>query len=69
MAKVLLISPPYIDLYGKLNGAAGRYFPLGLGYIAAYARKYGNHEVRIHEPEAERLSYQQLAASINTFII
>jgi len=33
MAKVLLISPPYLDLYGKLSEAAGRYFPLGLANI------------------------------------
>lgn len=64
MAKVILISPPYVDLYGRLNKAAGRYFPLGLGYIAAYLRKYGNHEVQLYEPEAQGLSYQDLAKII-----
>jgi anaerobic magnesium-protoporphyrin IX monomethyl ester cyclase len=56
MARVLLLSPPYLDLYGKLKAAAGRYFPLGLGYIASYLKKYGGHEVRMYEPEAQRLS-------------
>ncbi len=56
MAKVLLLSPPYLDLYGNLRKAAGRYFPLGIGYIASYLRKYGKHDVRMYEPEAQGLS-------------
>lgn len=60
MAKIILLSPPYIDLYGKLNKAAGRYFPLGLGYIASFLRKYGSHNVQIYEPEAQSLSYADL---------
>ncbi len=60
MAKVILISPPYIDLYGRLNKAAGRYFPLGLGYIASFLRKYGSHSVQIYEPEAQSLSHTDL---------
>ena len=51
MARVLLLSPPYIDLYGKLGRAAGKYFPLGLGYVAAYLRDRGGHEVRMYEPD------------------
>lgn len=64
MSRIILLSPPYIDLYGKIGEAAGRYFPLGLGYIASYLRKYGQHEVRIHEPEAQRLSLQDIAGII-----
>jgi anaerobic magnesium-protoporphyrin IX monomethyl ester cyclase len=60
MAKVIFISPSYIDLYGKISKAAGRYFPLGLGYIASYVRKYGKHEVQIYEPEAQRLKDSDL---------
>ncbi|MCX5642373.1 MAG: radical SAM protein [Candidatus Omnitrophica bacterium] len=67
MAKVLLLSPLYLDLYGNLQKAAGRYFPLGLGYIASYLRKYGNHEVRMYEPEAQRLSHEDIARIIKTF--
>jgi len=64
MAKVILISPPYIDLYGRLGKAAGRYFPLGLGYIAAYLRQYGNHKVLMYEPEAQGLTYSDLRSII-----
>jgi anaerobic magnesium-protoporphyrin IX monomethyl ester cyclase len=59
LAKVILISPPYIDLYGKLSRAAGRYFPLGLGYIASYLRRSG-HTVLMYEPEAQGLTYDDL---------
>lgn len=64
MAKVLFLSPPYLDLYGKLNRAAGRYFPLGIAYIASYIRKYGGHQVSMFEPEAQGLSYEDLTALI-----
>ncbi len=67
MAKVILISPPYVDLYGKLSKAAGRYFPLGIGYIASYLRRYGGHDVRMYEPEAQGLSYADLAGIIKAF--
>jgi len=64
MAKILLIAPPYLDLYGKLSKAAGRYFPLGLAYIAAYLRQYGQHEVQMYEPEAQGLTYEDIASLI-----
>ncbi|MBF0343772.1 MAG: cobalamin-dependent protein [Nitrospirae bacterium] len=64
MAKVLLLSPPYVDLYGDLSKAAGRYFPLGLGYIASYLRKYGSHDVSMYEPEAQGLSYSAIVSVI-----
>lgn len=66
MANVLLLSPPYIDLYGNLRNAAGRYFPLGLGYIASYLRKYGDHAVQMYEPEAQGLTYTDIAEKIRT---
>lgn len=43
--KILLIEPPYLDLYGK-NAAVNPYFPLGLGYIAAFLKKAG-HNVKL----------------------
>jgi radical SAM superfamily enzyme YgiQ (UPF0313 family) len=61
MARILLLSPPYLDLYGKLSKAAGRYFPLGLAYIASYLRKYGGHKVSMFEPEAQALTYDDIA--------
>lgn len=67
MSKVLLISPPYVDLYGKLSKAAGRYFPLGIGYIASYLRYYGKHTVKMYEMDAQRLSYSDMAKIIKDF--
>ena len=60
MAKVILLAPTYIDLYGQLDKAAGKYFPLGLGYIAAYLRKFGAHTVQMYEPEAQSLTSADL---------
>ncbi|MBI5191208.1 MAG: radical SAM protein [Nitrospirae bacterium] len=64
MSKVVLLAPPYLDLYGKISSAAGRYFPLGLAYIASYLRKYGGHEVWMYEPEAQGLSYDDIRGII-----
>lgn len=54
--KVLLIKPAYRNVYGPIRLAAGNYFLLGLGYIAAYLRQH-QHEVSILDPEAQGLSY------------
>ena len=67
MAKVLLLSPPYIDIYGSLKNAAGRYFPLGIGYIASYLIKYGGHEVRLYESEAQGLDVSSIERIIREF--
>lgn len=67
MAKVLLLSPAYIDIYGSLKNAAGRYFPLGLGYIASYLIKYGGHEVRLYETEAQGLTVSSIERIIKEF--
>lgn len=67
MVKVLLIAPPYLEIYGKLSKAAGRYFPLGIAYIASYLRKYGQHDVRMYEPEAQCLTYADFAEIIKTY--
>ena len=67
MAKVLLLSPPYLDIYGNFKNAAGRYFPLGIGYIASYLIKYGGHEVRLYEPEAQGLTVSGIAEIIKDY--
>jgi anaerobic magnesium-protoporphyrin IX monomethyl ester cyclase len=60
LSKIILLAPPYLDLYGKISKAAGRYFPLGIAYIAAYLRKYGGHDVEMYEPEAQGLTYDSI---------
>jgi len=57
--RVLLINAPYLDIYGPIKLAAGRYFPLGLGYIAAVL-KAGGFDVRLIDPEAENISFKDM---------
>jgi hypothetical protein len=38
---VLLINAPFHGLYGSLKSAVSYYFPLGVGYLAAYLEKNG----------------------------
>lgn len=72
MSRILLLSPPYINLYGKFDNAAGRYFPLGLGYIAAYLQTYGHHTVTMYEPEAQKLNrgdMEQIISGTNPDVV
>ena len=48
--KILLIDPPFYRFMGIEN----RYFPIGLGYIAASLRDQG-HEVRIYSADTSKL--------------
>jgi len=64
--KVALINAPYIDLYGPIKSAAGRYFPLGLGYIASVLKRGGN-EVIIIDPEAEGIDYSEIRRRLRNF--
>jgi radical SAM superfamily enzyme YgiQ (UPF0313 family) len=50
----VLINAPYVDSYGAVRNAVGRYFPLGLGYIAAVLRRDG-HQVLLLDPEAQTM--------------
>ncbi len=59
MLKVLLINAPYIDFYGPIKFAAGRYFPLGLGYIASFLVQRG-FRVSLCEPEAQNMDYKSI---------
>lgn len=53
------MNAPYIDMYGPIKLAAGRYFPLGLGYIAAVLIQNG-FEVKLLDPEAQDLSSEDI---------
>ena len=64
--KVLLINAPYVEGYGALKLAAGRYFPLGLGYIAAVLKQNG-FDVRLVDPEAESLGFADLEKMISNW--
>jgi radical SAM superfamily enzyme YgiQ (UPF0313 family) len=64
LSRVILLAPPYLDLYGKISKAAGRYFPLGIAYVAAYLREYGGHDVQMYEPEAQGLTHDAIRGII-----
>lgn len=61
--KVLFIKPPYRDVYGPIKLAAGNYFLLGLGYIAAFLRENG-YAVSMLDPEAQRIDCSSLIRKI-----
>ena len=64
--KVALLNAPYAETYGPLKSASGRYFPLGLGYIAAVLRRAG-HETILLDPEAQGLPDAAVAARLAEF--
>ncbi len=58
--KVALINTPYVYLYGPIKLSAGRYFPLGIGYLAAVLKNNG-HDVLFLDPEVQQLSIEKLS--------
>lgn len=58
--KIALINSPYVDIYGPMKGAVGRYFPLGLGYLASYLIKHGFKNVTLLDPDAQHLDSQAI---------
>jgi len=57
--KVLLVNAPYINVYGPVKLAAGRYFPLGLGYIASVLLQSG-FNVKLLDPEAQKMTLDDI---------
>ncbi len=67
--KVLLIDPPWDDLYGKYKPAAKvgvLYPPLGLCYLSAYLKQSG-HEVKLIDAEAEEYNIDLILDDINGY--
>lgn len=67
MKKILLLAPPFSYIYGNIGRVAGRYFPLGLGYIAAYLKKYGNYNVKLVDFEAQELQIEEIKKIIDDY--
>jgi len=59
--KIVLIHPPWLHSAG-----AKYYYPLGLGYIAAYLRRAG-HDVKVFDPQPRGWSYEQLWRELAQF--
>ena len=63
--KILFIEAPYSYL-GSGNEVVGRYFPLGLGYLAAYIRQYG-YSVKIFQASSDELYYEELKELFSSY--
>lgn len=57
--KIILVNSPYLDMYGPIKISAGRYFPLGIGYLAAVLKKQG-YEVLFLDPEVQGLDAEDI---------
>jgi len=64
--KIALINPPSLHVYGKIRSGNYCSFPLGLGYIAAYARQEG-HVVRLFDPEPSRMPLETMFKQLEDF--
>jgi anaerobic magnesium-protoporphyrin IX monomethyl ester cyclase len=62
--RIFFFEAPYS--YKNASTIVGSYFPLGLGYLAAYARKHG-HEVRLFQPQKNASFDETLLGAIRSF--
>jgi anaerobic magnesium-protoporphyrin IX monomethyl ester cyclase len=62
---IILIQVPYFDSYGVMKKAAGTYFPLGLGFIAAYLQS-NNYQVILFDPNVQEVALGDITEFINT---
>ncbi|MBI5003359.1 radical SAM protein [Candidatus Woesearchaeota archaeon] len=64
--RVLLINTPFRDMYGPIKIAAGVYFPLALGSVAAYCLQKG-HEVKLIDPEPQGYQYSDMKRIVEEY--
>jgi len=64
--RIVLINPPSLFAYGKINTGHNCSFPLGLGYLASYVRQFG-HQVALFDPEASRSPFERMWEQIDAF--
>jgi radical SAM superfamily enzyme YgiQ (UPF0313 family) len=57
---LILIQAPYFEDYGPMRKAAGRYFPLGIGYISAFVKRHG-YRVRFTDPNVQDIAAPAIA--------
>lgn len=62
--KVLLINPPWSNVYGKLRIGAAKIAPLGLAYIASYLEE-NNVDADILDADALELTYDEIKREIS----
>lgn len=66
MGKILLITPPCINLYKKTKNAAPIYPPLGLLYIASLLEK-NNIEVKLIDSFSSNLNFEKIEKEIREY--
>ena len=64
--RILLIEPPYLDLYRNFSNMAKAYFPLGLGYLASVLR-YNGHDVRLSVAADLSAIHKTILAEVDSF--
>ena len=57
---LILIQAPYFEDYGPMRKAAGRYFPLGIGYISAFVKRHV-YRVRFIDPNVRNITAPEIA--------
>ena len=62
---ILLINAPFFQLYAASKGAMSYYFPLGIGYLAAFLEKHG-YAVEMILESATVDVFQELRARLRT---
>ncbi len=63
--RILFIEAPY-SYASAGKEVVGRYFPLGIGYLASYMRQFG-YSVKIFQPTADELYNEELKEIITSF--
>lgn len=68
--RILLINPPYSieNYYGKLSDLAFIFPPVGLTYLAAYARQFG-HQAAIYDFQVERRNFDGFIKDFNPELV
>ncbi|OGR42366.1 MAG: hypothetical protein A2X35_01290 [Elusimicrobia bacterium GWA2_61_42] len=64
--KIALINPPFPQPLWILRATSSYNMPLGLGYLAAYARQAG-HVVKIFDPEPRRMPLERMWQEVEEF--
>jgi len=60
MTSLFLIQSPIYNDYGPMKKAAGTYFPLGIGYISAFAKQNG-YDVKFFDFNVQDISPEDIA--------
>ena len=63
--RILFIEAPY-SYTASGKEVVGKYYPLGLGYLASYIRQFG-YSVKIYQPSSEEAYTEDLKKLIESF--